>query len=144
MTETNVPAQASDEPMLLPCPLCGGAATVQTEFRTYGHRAIECTECGANVGAVDLDRGVAMWNARTTPRATADVERDAARWNETLMHIGGMYTDVGAKRFTLRYLNPVEGTDIMRGGVAGHFTAAIDAARADRLTWPTATKGAKP
>lgn len=57
----------------------------------------------------------------------ADAE-DARRWRETLRHIGGTHTDTGAQRFTLRYLSPVEGSDIMRGSVAGHFTSAIDAA----------------
>lgn len=60
--------------------------------------------------------------------ANSEDEKDAQRWRETLLHIGGTHTDTGAQRFTLRYLSPVEGADIMRGSVAGHFTEAIDAA----------------
>ncbi len=56
-----------------------------------------------------------------------DDMQDGDRWRETLKHIGGTYTDVGAQRFTLRFLSPVEGADIMKGSVAQHFTAAIDA-----------------
>jgi hypothetical protein len=63
-------------------------------------------------------------------KASGEDKRDAERWRETLRHIGGTHTDTGAQRFTLRYLSPVEGANIMRGSVAGHFTSAIDAAMA--------------
>lgn len=64
--------------------------------------------------------------ATPSPQGAAE---DAARWRETLKHLHVSASgDIGA-RFTLRYLSPIEGVDLMRGGVAGHFTAAIDAAR---------------
>jgi hypothetical protein len=76
----------------------------------------------------------AIWRCINSIRALkgkaavgGDVD-DARRWRETLRHIGGTHTDTGAQRFTLRYLSPVEGSDIMRGSIAGHFTTAIDAA----------------
>lgn len=54
---------------------------------------------------------------------------EAARWRETLLHIGGrLHHDLG-QIFTLNYIRPVEGANIMRGGVAEHFTNAIDSAR---------------
>lgn len=62
------------------------------------------------------------------PAAPLSDAKDAERWREALMHIGAMHTDSGASRFTLRYLCPVEGSNIMKGSAAGHFTAAIDAA----------------
>lgn len=65
--------------------------------------------------------------ARFRAAPAAGTEKDAGRWRETLMHVGGTYTGSGV-RFTLRYLEPVADADIMRGSVAAHFTAAIDAA----------------
>lgn len=56
---------------LKPCPFCGGEAHIETEFRA--NRVIECGSCGVNVGAVDLDRGIAMWNRRAAP-ADLDAE----------------------------------------------------------------------
>lgn len=79
MTENNVAAQAGDEPM--PCPFCGGAPQVDEEHDDRGNRVIECAGCGANVGANMLSAGWRRWNQRVlSPRATADVERDAERW----------------------------------------------------------------
>jgi len=71
---TNLAAQASDEPM--PCPFCGGAPRVEDDSDDRGNRVIECSGCGASVGANMLPDGWARWNRRATPRATADVERD--------------------------------------------------------------------
>lgn len=69
-------------------------------------------------------------------QAAEDAAKDAERWRETLMHVGGMYTDCGAQRFTLRYLSPIESEDILKGSAAGHFTASIDAAIAARRLTP--------
>jgi hypothetical protein len=55
---------------LEPCPFCGGAAQVETEHRS--NRVVECTECGANVGAVDLERGYYMWNRRAKGEASTE------------------------------------------------------------------------
>lgn len=54
--------------------------------------------------------------------------QDAARWRETLHHIGGNHSEAGLTQFTLRYLKPAPGANIMRGSVSEHFTDAIDAA----------------
>lgn len=64
------PQQANE---LLNCPLCCGKAEIQT----HGYRAIECSECGANVGAVDLERGIEMWNRRAPAPTEPAVDRDA-------------------------------------------------------------------
>lgn len=53
--------------------------------------------------------------------------KDAERWRETLFHVGGRNAN-GGQQFTLSFLSPIKGRDIMRGSAAGHFTDAIDAA----------------
>jgi hypothetical protein len=84
-----------------------------------------------------------VWNveqaciAAHASNAGEDTERDAARWRETLKHVGGTYVADGA-RFTLRYMHPLDKADIMRGSVAEHFTKAIDAAIAASSERPTA------
>lgn len=61
------------------------------------------------------------------------IKQNAERWRETLQHVGARYTGEGNRQFTLRYLKPVEGADILRGSVAEHFTQAIDESlRADK------------
>lgn len=72
----------------------------------------------------------AGWQRRAAlaaPAAQGDA-KDAERWRGVLMHVGATVTGDIDARFTLRFLEPIEGTDLMRGGVAGHFTDAIDAA----------------
>jgi hypothetical protein len=53
--------------------------------------------------------------------------KDAERWREALLHVGGGRAD-GGQQFTLRYLTPIKGCDVMWGSAAGHFTSAIDVA----------------
>lgn len=74
--------------------------------------------------------------AAATSAGSLDAQ-DAARWRETLMHINGSYGEGGA-RFTLQWFGTLPGADIMKGSVAGHFTAAIDASLKSRA----AAKGA--
>lgn len=104
-------------------------------YANADQRWVQIYRCSSGDEVLARDVGhVEGWNAcraamlDTAPKTFGtDDMRDADRWRETLKHVGGTYTDVGAQRFTLRYLSPVEGTDIMKGSVAGHFTAAIDA-----------------
>jgi hypothetical protein len=54
---------------------------------------------------------------------------DADRWGEVMRQIGGDYSHYGRKQvFVLRYLEPLQGADIMLGSVSAHFKNAIDAA----------------
>lgn len=81
-----------------------------------------------------IGRNVAIMVAdamRLGSEQAVDVARDAARWREALMHVGGAYCSEGA-RFTLRYLPAVPESDIMKGSIAEHFTAAIDRAAMSR------------
>ena len=70
--------------------------------------------------------------ANTAQGKTEQDAIDANRWRELLKHVGGTFTDTGAQRFTLRYLSPMEGANIMRGSVAGHLTTTIDALAAKK------------
>lgn len=71
--------------------------------------------------AIDADRAA---------RAPADsVLEDAARWRETLMHIGAA-NHLGGQHFTLNTLRIADQMFLLRGSVAQHFTKCIDAARA--------------
>lgn len=64
--------------------------------------------------------------AAPSPSAEEDQDaKDAARWRETLKHVGGASDP---QRFVFRWLPIVAGADILRGSVAEHFTNAIDAA----------------
>lgn len=79
------------------------------------------------VSAFDAIRSLKT-NRHAPPEAVAPSDaKDAARWRETLKHIGGCHHSDGI-RFTLRYLRPVTGANIMKGSVAQHFADAIDAA----------------
>lgn len=61
---------------LLPCPFCGGKATLRMSWMEDGHRyrAVECVECGAttpgNYSEVG-DQSVWDWNTRTPEQAIA-------------------------------------------------------------------------
>ena len=79
MTKNNVTAQTGDEPMLLPCPFCGGAPQLNTDGES-GYW-IECTEpaCGSStnmrVALMDDVRQLLRepWNRRTaSDRFTRD------------------------------------------------------------------------
>ncbi|MGC0155377.1 hypothetical protein ACPRNU_23200 [Chromobacterium vaccinii] len=60
-------------------------------------------------------------------------ERDAARWGELLRHVGAYKKPPNwMHRFHLDGLEPVAGADLMRGSVAQHLVAAIDAAMAQQ------------
>lgn len=68
---------------------------------------------------------------KETPLYAAPVDAqdavDAKRWREMLLHVGGrLHHDLG-QIFTITYVKPVAGANIMRGGVSEHFTQAIDA-----------------
>ena len=76
--QATAPQPSVGEQALLPCPHCGGVAHVEEEFRIG--RAIECVECGANVGAVDLARGVEMWNRRTLSPSREEAPAAPAGW----------------------------------------------------------------
>lgn len=78
----------------------------------------------------------AAWNAATACaqlNAAMDPEQDAqdaARWREAIRYVGADRSPaLMCTYFALRGINPVPGTDVFRGGIAGHFTDAIDAAR---------------
>ena len=64
------------------------------------------------------------------PKARA-VAEDAARWRETLMHVGAA-NHLGGKHFTLNTLRIMDQMSLLRGSVAQHFTKCIDASRAAR------------
>jgi len=64
------------------------------------------------------------------PVADGDAE-DAARWRETLMHVGAA-NHLGGQHFTLNTLRIVDQMFLLRGSVAQHFTMCIDASRASR------------
>ena len=71
------------------------------------------------------------WAAYAKAEAeAAQVEvNDAARWREALKYVGADRSPaLGCNYFVLRGIHAIPGTDLMRGGVAGHFTDAIDAA----------------
>lgn len=53
---------------------------------------------------------------------------DAARYKELMSQVGG-----SDGQFTLRYLRPVPGADIMRGSVSEHCENAIDASIVAKL-----------
>lgn len=62
------------------------------------------------------------------PAAHGDA-KDAERWREALQYVGADRSPaLGCNYFVLRGIHAIPGTDLMRGGVAGHFTDAIDAA----------------
>jgi len=98
-----------------------GLAVLHGNLRTEQH--------GKKLVEFAADKLMDFANALLSHQSGED-KRDAERWREALRHIGGTHTDTGAQRFTLRYLSPVEGANIMQGSVAGHFTDAIDAALA--------------
>lgn len=75
--------------------------------------ALECTPCTAD---------------EVLPRVLT-VAEDAARWRETLMHIGAA-NHLGGQHFTLNTLRIADQMFLLRGSVAQHFTKCIDAARA--------------
>lgn len=57
------------------------------------------------------------------------IKTDAARWRQAIRYVGADKSPaLGCCYFVLRGLFPVGAADLMRGGVAGHFTDAIDAA----------------
>jgi Lar family restriction alleviation protein len=127
---------------LKPCPFCGAQPKINRmnldERHAYANQVtVQCPSCGTSQSAVGdtskpgyadnsttEQRAIAAWNRRAAP-AVGTVEKDAARWRETLKHVGGAYCSEGA-RFTLRYLPPMKEADIMKGSVAEHFTNAID------------------
>lgn len=62
------------------------------------------------------------------PAAQGDA-KDAERWREALQYVGADRSPaLGCSYFVLRGIHSIPGTDLMRGGVAGHFTDSIDAA----------------
>ena len=62
------------------------------------------------------------------PAQAQEDARDAARWRQVLLHVGGQ-RNTGCQTFGLATLKPVSG-NIMQGSVLEHFVKAIDAARA--------------
>jgi len=67
MTEEN----KSNE-VLLPCPFCGGKASVEiqpTELYKYDWWKIQCLLCGANIRDDLLEDVVAKWNKREANNA---------------------------------------------------------------------------
>lgn len=63
-----------------------------------------------------------------TALAEAGEDRvDAERYRHIQLHTRGYYDIDAIQAFALPYVTPV--TDIMKGGIAGHLDAAIDAAR---------------
>lgn len=77
-TETNVPAQASDEPM--PCPECSNEyLAIRNDIHKDGRAFVYCDVCGCMAPK-------SVWN-RIGPRATADVDRDAARYRWLREHV---------------------------------------------------------
>ena len=68
--------------------------------------------------------------AAAVPAAQGDAE-DAARWRETLMHVGAAY-HLGGQHFTLNTLRITDQMFLLRGSVAQHFAKCIDASRAAR------------
>ena len=72
------------------------------------------------------------WMACCRELAQADsVQEDAARWQETLMHVGAA-SHLGGQHFTLNTLRIRDQMFLLRGSVAQHFTACIDDSRAAR------------
>ena len=67
---------------------------------------------------------------QAAPAAQGDAE-DAARWRETLMHVGAAY-HLGGQHFTLNTLRITDQMFLLRGSVAQHFAKCIDASRAAR------------
>jgi hypothetical protein len=61
---------------------------------------------------------------------------DAARYKELMSHVGG-----SDGQFTLRYLRPVTGADIMRGSVSEHCENAIDASIVAKLAATDSKEG---
>lgn len=61
--------------------------------------------------------------------ANAKDAKDAERWREALQYVGADRSPaLGCDYFVLRGIHVTPGSNLMRGSVAGHFTAAIDAA----------------
>lgn len=150
MSTTQPPAQASDEPMLLPCPFCGGKAalgktTLDERFGYAQEVAAYCTFCATSKKAVgDTSkagyadnstveaRAITAWNRRANPRATADVERDAARFD-----------------FMMRVADNPEGPDALAVEEIGNEQMETDRPESVQMrelidAAIAATKGAKP
>jgi hypothetical protein len=134
MTETNVPAQASDEPMRAVRSIGTDPAFEAAAKRLHLAWTVEGVH--ALINAAD-----AFVAAQVTPRATADVERDAARWQwmrQNWFMFGG----------AVHSLNSVLGMNLHRINIAGDthtLDVAVDAAIADDIDATiAATKGAKP
>lgn len=71
------------------------------------------------------DARAALYTA--APALDADV-KDAERWRKLIMHVGGEFVPNLGQVFEIRGIRPLIGANIMKGGVAQHFTEAIDAA----------------
>jgi hypothetical protein len=138
-TETNVPAQAGDEPMLLPCPFCAGPAD-WCECKACDR--VWCQTCDVMIEFTPpdecdtLDKARAFstraWNRRAAPRATADVERDAARFD-----------------FMMRVADNPEGAEAMAVEAIGNESMETDRPESIQMrelidAAIAATKGAKP
>lgn len=115
---------------------------VSTGEHDAGHRyfgtVTEVMDCNGDKHGVTLLVQDAKPNFAPTPAAQADggVVEDAARWRETLMHVGAVH-HFGGQHFTLSTLPAPEGSvgfsaNLLKGSVAQHFTKAIDAERAAR------------
>ena len=80
----------------------------------------------------EADDVIAIFEAGRAARASADsVLEDAARWRETLIHVGAA-NHLGGQHFTLNTLRIVDQMFLLRGSVSQHFTQCIDASRAAR------------
>lgn len=61
-------------------------------------------------------------------QTAANTAKDAARWRMVLTKVGGRQSYGCSQSYTLFTLPPALDIDILKGGVAGHFTATVDAA----------------
>lgn len=65
-----------------------------------------------------------MENGRHYTDQVSDA-RDAARWRETLMHVGAAH-HLGGQHFTLNTIRISDQMFLLKGSVAEHFTKCID------------------
>jgi predicted RNA-binding Zn-ribbon protein involved in translation (DUF1610 family) len=63
---------------LLPCPFCGGEATIERKGSVRQSNIVACTECGCRLESGDVFNPASRWNSRR-PAASGDLREWIAR-----------------------------------------------------------------
>jgi hypothetical protein len=118
---------------LKPCPFCSGGVT-RWQSNGIGDKWLECADCGASTRLREDGAGSEKdWNRRATDTQAlldriSQLELEAKRYRYLRHKVRGVYGVDAKPAFVLPHVDVPPGVNIMRGSVAGHLDAAIDAA----------------